>query len=160
MNALYVLSGPPADRSKDLLLMRKFFAFDGGKAVCGSVTLAIFCKIFGKSVKLKFSGSNACEPPEYEVEGLDFASEGLITLNKCFEVLNGKDSKATYYPPRKLAELMLACKKIHFIEGSAVNSLHDDKLFESAGLLPRSEIIDKIIKTLCIFGKTAIKEII
>ncbi|MDR1941580.1 MAG: hypothetical protein LBQ47_04570 [Endomicrobium sp.] len=161
MNTLYVLSGPPAAKDRDFPLIKRFVSLDGKKAVCGSVTLGVFCRISGKTAGLKFVGSNAEEPPEYEVEGLDFASEGIITLNKCFEVLNAKGPACgIYFPARKLARLMLECDIIHFIEGSAINRLHDVKLFKKAGVLPRSQIIDKIIKKLESAGKIAIKEIV
>jgi hypothetical protein len=149
-NKFYILSGPPFLKEKDETVIKNFASLKGAKAVCGSTTLKIFCAVTGKIAKLKPESFIPDNPPEYEVSGLDFASEGILTLNAVFaDLKNG-----VKHP---LSKLMLKADEIIFIEGASQNKLYDKKLFKRENVLPRDEIIDKIIISLRQAGKTVIK---
>jgi len=151
MSALYVLSGPPPLKENDELFIKKFLALDGKKAVCGSATLKIFCKATGKNATVKTESLFSKKSTRYDVDGLDYASEGVITLNSCLKDLQNSQ-------PNALAKLMLEADEIVFICGGAQNNESDLILFKSENILPRNEIIDKIIDALRKFGKIARKE--
>jgi hypothetical protein len=158
-NALCVLSGPPLLKADDEAAVRKLLSFEGKKAVCGSTTMDIFCSVTGKKAKIDASFFTDFMPPEYEIEGLDFASEGAITLNQCFNIMNDKEIlQKQRTTPVKLANLFNAADIIHFIEGTAVNKGHSDIMFKQMGILPREEIIYKISEALVKSDKVVSKE--
>ena len=158
-NVFTILSGPPVLRGNDEFIVNKFLSAAGKKAICGSTTMDIFCRVTGEKAAIDPSYYTDFVPPEYEIKGIDFASEGAITLNQCCNVLNEKTvlEKATTAPV-KLANLMLSCDIIHFIVGMSENKGHDDIMFKQMGILPRKEIIDKIRKLLIKADKTVINE--
>jgi hypothetical protein len=149
MDKLYILSGAPSSKEKDKSAIEEFVSLNGKKAVCGSTTLKIFCEITHASVRLKPESLIEGNPPQYEVEGLEFASEGILTLNAVFADLHKGEKKLP------LSQLMLKAGEIIFITGGARNKLHDESFFRSSGVLPRDEIIDKIIRILEREGKPA-----
>lgn len=158
-NVLTVLSGPPLLRESDALIINKFLAQEGKKAICGSTTMDIFCRVTGKKAGIDPAYYTDFIPPEYEIEGIDLASEGAITLNQCYNLLKEKtllENAAT--SPAKLANLMLSADIVHFIEGMSENKGHGDIMFKQMGILPRKEIIDKIRKLLIQADKTVINE--
>lgn len=158
-NALCVFSGPPLLKSNDETAVKKLLFFEGKKAVCGSTTMDIFCRITGKKAKIDTTFFTDFMPPEYEIDGLDFASEGAITLNQCFNIMNDKEIlQKAQTTPVKLANLFLAADIIHFIEGMAVNKGHSDIMFKQMGILPREEIIYKIGRALVKADKVVSKE--
>lgn len=158
-NILCVLSGPPVSKDKDEAFVKRFLSMPGKKAICGSTTMDIFCKITGKKAEIDPTHYTELIPPEYTIEGIDFASEGAITLNQCFNILNDKEIiEKSSSAPANLARLMVSADIIHFIEGKSVNEGHDEAVFKQMGILPRKEIIDKISKELIKADKMIIKE--
>ena len=158
-NMLCIFSGPPVLKSNDATAVKKLLSFDGKKAVCGSTTMDIFCRVTGKTAKVDAAYFTDFVPPEYEIEGLDFASEGAITLNQCFNILEDETVlQKVQTPPAKLANLMLSSDIIHFIEGMSVNKGHSDIMFKQMGILPREEIIYKISNRLTQADKIVSKE--
>lgn len=158
-NALCVFSGPPLSKEDDEKAVGRLLAFEGRKAVCGSTTIEIFCRVTGRKPKTDASFFTDFMPPEYEVEGLDFASEGAITLNQCFNILGDKRLlRQAATPPARLANLLNSSDIICFIEGMSVNKGHEDIIFKQMGILPRKEIIYKISETLMRCDKIVCRE--
>lgn len=158
-NAFCVFSGPPLLKTDDEKAVEKLLSFEGKKAVCGSTTMDIFCRVSGKKAKIDASFFMDFIPPEYEIEGLDFASEGAITLNQCFNIINDKEIlQKAQTPPAKLANLLNESDIIHFIEGMSVNKGHGDVMFKQMGILPREKIIYKISNELIKADKIVSKE--
>ncbi|MDR1196403.1 MAG: SpoIIE family protein phosphatase [Endomicrobium sp.] len=158
-NMFCVFSGAPLLKTYDETAVKKLLSFDGKKAVCGSTTMDIFCRITGRKPKIDAAFFTDFIPPEYEIEGLDFASEGAITLNQCFNIMNDKEVlQKEQTPPAKLANLLNAADIIHFIEGMSVNKGHGDIMFKQMGILPRAEIIYKISNELIKSDKIVSKE--
>ncbi len=153
--SLCVLSGAPLSKNDDERIVNKFLSFEGKKAVCGSTTTALFCRVTGQKAAISPELYTDFNPPEYKIEGIDFASEGAITLNRCFGALNGDKPDNV---SAKLAGLMLYSQNIHFIIGRSVNKGHDKQLFKSMEVLPRSEIIGKIMRKLIEYKKNVTKE--
>ena len=150
---LYILSGPPASKDEDAKFICGFAALKGKKAVCGSDTLKIFCKITGACARLKPESLIPENLPEYKVLGLDFASEGILTLNAAFS-----DLKIGAKKGRTLSKLMLEADEIIFITGGAQNKNYYADFCKRTNVLPREEIIDKIILFLIKAKKTALKQ--
>ncbi|MDR3112997.1 MAG: hypothetical protein LBU09_01305 [Endomicrobium sp.] len=153
-NKLYIFSGPPSFEEQDEIVIKHFVSLNGKKAVCGSTTLKVFCKITGEAAKLKPKSLVFGNPPEYEVSGLDFASEGILTLNAVFADLK----KGAKLPKLPLSNLILSVDEIIFITGDAQNKFYDADFYKRTNVLPRCEIIDKIVLLLKENGKTALKE--
>ena len=71
------------------------------------------------------------------------ASEGAITLNDCYKILEGKFTNN--FQANVLAKLIKEDKNIFFIIGTAQT---DTSLYKQNIILPRIEIIKKIIDYL------------
>ncbi len=158
-NVLTVFSGPPLLKENDAAVVNKFLSLEGKKAICGSTTMDVFCRVTGKKADIDPAYYTDFVPPEYEIEGIDLASEGAITLNQCYNVMNESsilENAST--SPAKLANLMLSSDIVHFIVGMSENKGHDDIMFKQMGILPRKEIIDKICKELIKADKMIIIE--
>ena len=67
-----------------------------------------------------------------------------VILNECFKILSGNNSDNTF--ANEVANLIKKEKSVNFIIGTADNGEHS--FYKQNNLLPREEIIKKIIELL------------
>ena len=141
---LSILTGLPLNRKKDLKLFLDFEKTESVKVICGTSTIKAFCKSLSLNPEISFSEKDGIISANYKIEGIFLACEGIITLNDCHKILEGKQSK------NKAAEILSCILKdeneISFTVGTAKNP--DIDFYKKKNLLPREEIIDKIIDIL------------
>ncbi len=151
-----VLSGPPADKTQDIKIASQFMRIPGKKIVCGATTAKIIGSYLKKEIVLDNTGSSLISPPSYMIEGVDLATEGAVTLNQAYNILDAdpntytEDSGVT-----KLCTILRKADKITFIIGGAHNPGHEHMSFIQRGIIPRSEIAVKIAGKLKNMGKLA-----
>ena len=150
---LNILTGVPADRQNDKSFVKRFIASDAPKIICGSSTMKMFCRIQNITPKIKISFENNTTVAKYEIEGIYFATEGIITLNNCYKVLIGEKNESP--DALKLAKELLNFQTINFFVGTAQNK--DSNTYKLFDLLPRKQIIEKIILYLKQKNKTVNK---
>jgi hypothetical protein len=124
-----VLTGPPADSSRDTEAVRKLMAAEGIKAICGGTTAQMASRVLGKPLRVSWqqmaSGSKRKLPPMGELEGIDLVTEGILTLSSAVDRL--RDAKTVHDLPNeqdaatRLARALLDADQIHFIVGDAIN---------------------------------------
>lgn len=94
---LNIAIGPPKSSKDNRRMMSQFFAAEGKHIVCGGTTGRIASEYLGVSVFVHPDSPDPDIPPIYDIEGIDIATEGIITLDKV--LLYAKDylSDNEYY---------------------------------------------------------------
>ena len=140
-----ILTGLPANKNDDSKICRDFSVAEGIKAICGSSTMKMYCRELNIIPKIEIiNGCKMLPEAVYTIEGIDFAFEGVITLNQCYRILTG-ESKACGQASQ-LANLLKTAKNVHFIIGTADNK--EKETYLQNNLLPRKEITGKIVSIL------------
>lgn len=131
-----LLIGPPSDPNDVNKMMSLFFSKKGRHIVCGGTTTTLAAKFLGKEVEIGFPMySDPDVPPICHVEGIDLATEGVITITKVlsyahnylegnenYEDWNHKQDGASLIA-RQLFEI---ATDINFYVGRAVNPAHQN----------------------------------
>jgi hypothetical protein len=152
-----ILSGPPRDKKDDNEFVSKFMKTQGTKIVCGSTTLDIVARITKKEVKIPKLSTQFHKPPEYILPDIDIASEGAVTLNQVYNVLDTDKSELNDDNiVHKIALKMLGSDEINFYIGTAPNSAHNDIEFKQLGIMEREKVVTHITEHLKSLGKVVV----
>ena len=141
---LNILTGLPKNKQNDNTICNKFANSIGYKIILGSSTMKMFCRELNIIPEIKILSSNTNSAPKYFINGIDFASEGVITLNECYKILSGKIS--VNEDAIKIVKIIQLEQEINFVIGTADNGEH--LFYKQNNLLPRREIVKKIIELL------------
>lgn len=156
---LTILTGPPADPSTDQAVVRRFFGQPGWKVVCGGTTAAIVAARLGRTLKAQADDASLRAPPRYEVEGIDLVTEGAVTLNQVYNLLDtdpeelDEDSGVT-----ELLALLRAADQVRIMAGQAVNPASKHVSFRQQGILTRASILPLLVAKLKEAGKRVVVE--
>jgi len=139
---LNILTGLPQNKKEDKFICTKFANSTGIKIILGSSTMKMYCRELNIKPEIKILSEK--QTPQYFIDGINIASEGVITLNECYKFLSKKisDNKAAI----AVAERILQETEINFIIGTADNG--ELSFYKQNNLLPRTEIVKKIIELL------------
>ena len=128
-----VLTGPPANSSRDAEVIQRLMATGGRRIICGGTTAQIAARELGRPLQVQWKPSNSAisgaapsrVPPPARLEGVDLVTEGILTLSAAVDHL--KLSSTAGAVPRatdaggQLARLLLEADEVHFLAGDAVN---------------------------------------
>ena len=126
----------------------------GMRIVCGSSTSEIVARNLGRPVEIKTMSNAYHKPPSYYIKGIDYATEGAITLNQVYNILGE--------PPEKLEadssvsdlyRFFHAADTINFLVGTAANTGHEHIVFRQMGIFPREVIVKLLAEKLKTMGK-------
>ncbi len=152
--ALNVLTGPPAKRSGDAGAVKGFMEMKGKKIVCGSTTAEIVARVLGMAIDIKDVSSSYHKPPSYDIKGIDYATEGAITLNQVYNILGESADKLE--PDSSVSDLYRlfhSSDTINFLVGTAANPGHENIVFRQMGVYPREVIVRLLAEKLKAMGK-------
>jgi len=126
-----VLTGPPADESADEAVIARFVERPGLLVVCGGTTTKIAARYLGgKPLEVDLSTMKEDVPPLARLEGVDLATEGILTLTRTNEMLHsGADKETVQFNTDGASALVRLCldvDHIHFIVGLGVNPAHQN----------------------------------
>ncbi|HNY10191.1 MAG TPA: SpoIIE family protein phosphatase [Candidatus Wallbacteria bacterium] len=157
-NVVNIMTGPPESRDDDAFIAKTFLESDGLKVVCGSSTAGIISRYSRKPLSVDNSSQSMIEPPKYEIEGIDLVTEGAVTLNQVYNILdeeseNCDDKNSGVYT---LYSLLIFADRINFFVGMSKNMAHSDIVFRQMGVLPRDVIVSLIAEKLRKKGKMVI----
>ena len=156
---LNIAIGPPKSKKDNQRMMSRFFSAEGKHIVCGGTTAQIAAEYLGESLFVSASSPDPDIPPISEINGVDLATEGIITLdkvltyaqdyladNKSFEQWSYKKDGAS------LAARMLFedCTDINMFIGRAENPAHRDM---PISFNVKSQIISDLAECLERMGK-------
>lgn len=158
-----VMVGPPVDRSRDRMVVEKFLAQEGKKVVCGGTTSQIFCRETGRKMSTGFHYINPAIPPTADIEGINLATEGVLTLGKAMEYtrkyISSQNTVQDFISLNKqdgasrLAKILLEeGTEIYFLVGRAMNPAHQNpELPLSLGL--KLKLVEELAENLKSIGK-------
>ena len=141
-----IFTGPPYHQEKDKFYAETFINFKGKKAISGGTTANIISRELSIPVQSDSSLSVGGLPGIYKMDGVDLVTEGILTLTKTLEYLEGNNinkNNAAY----KLMRFMLDSDCIHFLVGAQVNQAHYDPNLP-VEIEIRKNIVKKITKVL------------
>lgn len=141
---LNILTGLPLNKNNDNLICTGFANSIGHKILLGSSTMKMYCRELNLPHTIKTITTAKLPTVKYLIEGITIASEGIITLNECYKILSDKPSDNIN--AIETVNLLKQENKINFIIGTANNGQHS--FYKQNNLLPRAEIIEKIINLL------------
>lgn len=152
--ALNILTGPPLLKSRDAKVVNGFIKMPGLRVICGSTTSEMAGRVLNAPVKIKGLSDGYHNPPAYEIGGVDFATEGAVTLNQLYNILEeDPDCLAQDSSVSALSKLFHASDTINFIVGTAVNPGHESLVFRQMGVFPRAVIVRLLEERLKKMGK-------
>ena len=152
--SMVIATGPPSVKEKDGMFAKRFMDFHGLKAICGSSTIDILAQQLHLQVKKSSAPPSLLYPPEYEVEGVEFASEGAIMLNQTLNLL--PDDPEEFYlgsPVELLCAYLHEHDCITFLLGTAINRSYPEMMFRQLGMYPRMEVVELLADELEKMGK-------
>ena len=157
-NVVNIMTGPPESKENDAAAAETFLGSDGIKVVCGSSTAGIISRYSRKPLRVDNTSQSMIEPPKYEMEGVDLVTEGAVTLNQVYNILdeqseNCEDKSSGVYT---LYSLLIFADRINFFVGMSKNAAHSDIVFRQMGVLPRDVIVSLIAEKLRKKGKMVI----
>ena len=156
-----VLTGPPEDMKDDGKVVRDFIKSKGEKVICGASTAQMVARVLKKELKFNPEDKSLIAPPGYSIEGIELATEGAVTLNQVYNIL---DEDSDLFEPdssvTRLHKALTQADKLVFILGRGQNKGHADIAFRQKGILPRKRILELIAERLVARGHLVeIKEV-
>lgn len=133
-----VMVGPPKNMEKDAEVVSRLMHSPGYKVVCGGTTSQIVAKMLHTDVDVVINYENPAVPPTASIEGIDLVTEGVLTLGKCVQILEGindesNSNRLNYMNldkndgATKLAKLLCdECTNVNFLVGCAINPAHQN----------------------------------
>lgn len=156
-----VMIGPPSSRDLDLTMCELFFSREGTHIVCGGTTNRIAATYLGKPLEASLDYADSDLPPLYQLEGVDLAAEGAVTISRVLEYADEYLSGTQLHPrwegrrdgASRIAHLLFeTATEVNFFVGCAMNPAHQNpKLSLAFGA--KFQLIDKLSKRLEEMGK-------
>lgn len=154
-----ILTGPPASRQKDGEVARRLLTAPGAKVVCGATTADIVARHLGAEVAVDRETASLLAPPSYVIDGVDLVTEGAVTLNQLYNVLDeDPETFDEISGVTKLYDLIREADRVNLIVGTAQNPANAHVSFRQQGVLPRSRIVPLIADKLREAGKLVVVE--
>lgn len=153
-STLTILTGPPADPRNDLKVVRQFLNSRGKKIICGGTTSKIVSTILKEPILPDKTVDTLIAPPGYALKGIDLLTEGAMTLNQVYNILEidpwnfDQDSSVT-----RLSLLLREADRILFIVGGSLNPASSHISYKQQGVLPRATIVPLLAAKLRTLGK-------
>ncbi|MFZ5952978.1 MAG: SpoIIE family protein phosphatase [Candidatus Rifleibacteriota bacterium] len=151
---LNIFTGPPADRSIDGRIVREFCSGEGLKVVSGATTARVVANGLSQKLKINQDDHSLISPPGYHIDGIDLVTEGAVTLNQVYNIL---DVDPVKFEPdssvSRLCEMIRSADRINFLVGNAENEAHEDISFRQRGIIPRKKIVRILAERLEQIGK-------
>jgi hypothetical protein len=155
-----VLTGPPAEPSRDAEAVHKLMQAEGIKAICGGTTAQMAARVLGKTLRVAWQpavkGPGRKLPPMGLLEGVDLVTEGILTLSSAVDrlrdVMTVHDLPNDQDAATRLVRELLYADQVHFIVGDAINP---QQLADVVRGVPMREIyLDELIAKLRERNKT------
>lgn len=153
-HVLNILTGPPSKKANDPKIVKEFMEMKGTKIVCGSSTAEMVARNLGAPIEIKAMGNAYHKPPSYDIKGIDYATEGAITLNQVYNILGEPPEKLeSDSSVSELYKFLHASDTINFLVGTAANPGHAHIVFRQMGVFPRDVIVKLLAEKLKSMGK-------
>ena len=147
-----VLTGPAQSQELDEKMVRDFLVVPNtARVVCGGTTAQIVSRITGKEIETSLDYLDPRVPPIAKISGVDLTTEGILTLNRCYEILRsameGDELPLSEDGATLLAKRLWNAEHVNFMIGRGMNPAQAN-LEQLVHLAPRNHVIDKLAKLL------------
>lgn len=147
-----LLTGPALDAQDDKAMVKALLAEqESYLAVCGGTTAQIVSRVTGRELATSTDYIDPRVPPIGKIEGIDLTTEGILTLNLCYQLLqaaaDGEELPRRADGATLLAKQLWNAEEVKFMVGRAQNAAHAN-LEQLVHLAPRTFLIDRIAKVL------------
>ncbi|MFP4105443.1 MAG: SpoIIE family protein phosphatase [Phycisphaerae bacterium] len=154
-----IFTGPPANPQMDEKTVKRFMDAEGLRIVAGAETARIVSRCTGKELGIEANPSSLITPPKYEIDGIDLVSEGAVTLNQVYNVLDAdpagfEETSAV----TEMVELLRLADRVNFLLGTAENPANKSLTFRQQGIVSRGNIVPLIAEKLRDQGKLVVVE--
>lgn len=154
-----LVCGPPQSNEMDSEFALSFLRSEGIHIVCGGTTAKIIANAAHKKLEVKPSDSPVT-PPAYNIEGLEMVTEGVVTLNQVYHLMEeGLTDLPMESVVGELTWYLRMADRINIWEGSASNLGHGQIEFKLQGIFNRSQIMKELIRKLEDQGKLVVHKI-
>lgn len=159
-HVLNLLTGPPQDREADRRYVEGFMAQEGQKVVCGSTTADLVSQVTGNTLSVAALPTSFASPPTYRLEDVDLVTEGAITLNQVYNILEeeGLEESGSGSAVEQICHLMRKADMVRLFVGGARNPGNQGLEFKQLGVLPRHVIVGLLAEKLRSMGKVVVEE--
>lgn len=155
---LHLLTGPPANPATDRSVVARFVSEEGWKVVCGGTSASIVAAQTGRPISVEQS-STLVAPPRNFIEGIDLVTEGAVTLNHVYNLLDtDPDLLEEDSGVSELLRLLHAADRVKFWVGGSSNPASSHLLFKQQGILSRASIVPLMVAKLQAAGKLVVVE--
>ncbi len=152
-----IFTGPPVNKRHDYAAAREFMSNSGPKVICGATTAKIVSQYLDKKLEVSTDSLNTIAPPYYSLEGVDLVTEGAVTLNQVYNILEeDPENYEAHSGVSMLSELLKNADRVNFFVGRAPNIAADDISFRQQGILPRLTIVPLLAEKLKAKGKLVV----
>ena len=144
-----LLTGPPENKRLDSGFVSEFMKNKGRKIICGSTTAEVAARELKEKIEIEEISTEFNQPPKYRIKGIYIVSEGAVTLNQVYNLLDvSVDDMPVYSVVGEIAEMRLKADVINIFLGDARNAAHNDISFKQLGIVERETIIKLIVEKL------------
>ncbi len=156
-HVLNIFTGPPSSRQSDRSAVGSFLDHPGIKVVCGATTAKIVARELGRNCEMSKMFDSPIEPPAYHIEGIDLVTEGAVTLNQVYNIvqddLSEQDDRSQVH---QLCLFLQICDHINIWVGGATNPANSGLRFRQLGVIPRNELVPLLAERLRNMGKMVV----
>ncbi len=149
-----IMTGPSVNRDNDAQAVQKFMKSPGIHVVCGGTTANVVARETGRKLEVNTESATSFTPPAFEISGLDLVTEGAVTLNQLYNLLDMQSDQITENNPTvELHHLIGVADRVRFFYGLAANPAEGSLAFRQLGVLQRRQILPMIADKLKSAGK-------
>jgi len=142
------------NRDDDTATIKRFLQLPGLKIVCGGTTAKLVAKYLNVPLEMEEEPMSAIAPPRYGIKGINLVTEGAVTLNQVYNILD--EDIANLHEDSGVTELRLllgVADKLNIIVGIADNTANTDISFRQRGVLSRKVLMPLLAEKLRQDGK-------
>ncbi len=160
-----LMSGPPLNMEDDAVMVHDFMGMPGNKIISGGTSSNIAARTLSRKVQTLPETATDTIPPMARMDGVDFITEGVVTLGYTVELLREYKENQLHVDPsffRRLDEpngaariarmLLEECTQLNLFIGTARNTAHQQQGMPSdIGI--KLKILDQLSALLRSLGK-------
>ncbi len=148
-----IMTGPPKNQTYDNRIVKEFVDLEGYKIVSGGTTMDIVARVTGNRISEVSLPDKPYMLPEYSIEGIDLCTEGAVTLNRVFNLLNNRLYEPSDPLLMRFVTYLNLADIVNIYHGRGSNSGHNETHFIEQGIVSRQKTVDLITKVLKSSGK-------
>lgn len=161
-------SGPPRNKEDDRRLVSEYMAVDGLHVVSGGTSAEILARELGRKLEVSIDALDDDIPPMGKIDGIDLATEGVLTLKAALELLDAY-IKVPAAPKTlsgldrengaaKLARMLVErCTDLYLFIGKTINAAHQNSDFPTE-LRLKFRLLDDIADRMALLGRNVVKK--